>query len=113
MVKLVPLSQVGPYLSNYVVKDSPYTLRQLGNEVLNIHYTNVTKTLNSNKVSLKQIEDIGEFIGLKIRLIVGDGDTSEADQYMQISSLQAEVISLQKELLKYKEAEFASLKEAD
>ena len=103
MLKLIPLQQIGPWMSNYIVKESSFTLREIAEKVLKIHYTNVSKRLNRNAISLEEIHDLANYIGMSARIAITSESAEAIDQYIQISELQAEVITLQKKVIQLTE----------
>lgn len=101
MLEVIPLKKVGPTLSQ-LVKDSPFTLREIGEKVLSIHYTNVTKRMNANNISLKEIDKLASYLGLRAGLMISKDGEEARDSLLNVTALQAQIIQLQSETIELK-----------
>jgi len=71
-----PLSEIGPYLLNFIKKKSTLSVQKVAEETLGLHTSNFSGRLSRNNLKLEEVETITNYLGLSLEIKIGEMTTS-------------------------------------
>ena len=108
-------SEVGPYILKEI-KKSKHTVLEVAENTLNLHTSNFSRRLKENNINLEEIGVISKYLGMPIKVQVGEIDTElnpkGKESIYAISTLQQKIIDLMEERERLRE-EIRNLKQEE
>jgi len=103
--------ELGEAISDFINESPGLKVGEVGQKVLGIHPTNVSKRLRSNNLKIKEVAKLAEYLDLEIKLELGpirlsSNPSIDQHQYIDVQSkliaAMEQVNTLQEELAEYK-----------